>query len=289
MTRPSGPVCSLYVPGDRPDRFPKAAASGADMIVLDLEDAVSPSRKGFARTEIARWLDSESDATATARPPASVRINAPGSEPFADDLQFLAGLAEAGHRLEVRVPKVEASAQLEALSQRGALSQPGLSLHLLIETARGLLAIEELAAQPNVCAVGLGEADLGGALGIGDEAGFAYCRSRLVIAAAAAGLRPPAMSAYLALHDAAGLATSCRTGRGLGLFGRSAVHPAQVPVILAAFAPTAGEIADARATLAALEQSGEGATSTPDGRMVDAAMRTEAERVMARATRNVED
>jgi citrate lyase subunit beta / citryl-CoA lyase len=279
MTRPSGPVCSLYVPGDRPDRFAKAAASGADMIVLDLEDAVSPSRKGFARTEIARWLESEGDATAGERPPSSVRVNAPGSEPFVEDLQLVTRLIEAGHRLEIRVPKVETSAQL------GGLSQPGLSLHLLIETAQGLRAVEELAEQPNVCAIGLGEADLGGALGIGDEAGFAYCRSRLVVAAAAAGLRPPAMSAYPALHDAPGLAASCRAGRGLGLFGRSAVHPAQVPVILAAFAPTADEIADARATLAALEQSGGGASSTPDGRMVDAAMRTEAERVIARATR----
>jgi citrate lyase subunit beta / citryl-CoA lyase len=283
MTRPFGPVCSLYVPGDRPDRFAKAVASGADMVVLDLEDAVSPSRKAFARTEIARWLDSQSAPIPGAGPSASVRVNAPGSGPFTEDLQLLARLAEAGHRLEVRVPKVETPTQL------GAFSQPGLSLHLLIETARGLRAIEELAEQPNVCAVGLGEADLGGALGISDEAGFAYCRSRLVVAAAAAGLRPPAMSAYPALHDADGLTASCQEGRRLGLFGRSAVHPAQVPVILAAFAPTAGEVADAQATLAALEHSGDGATSTPDGRMVDSAMRTAAERVLARATRTIAD
>ena len=278
MTPPApGPVCALYVPGDRRDRFTKAAASGADLVVIDLQDAVAPAAKSVARANAGDFLTGPAVST-----PVALRINARGTEAYDQDLDLLRRLAGSGRLpAEVRVPKVESVADLADLADIA-----GIAIAALIETARGLPAATEIAATDGVISVGLGEADLGSELMVDGDAGMAYARSVLIVAAAAAGLRSPAMAAYPDLPDLSGLADSCAAGRALGCYGRSAVHPSQVAVIRRAFAPTASEIEAARDTLARLdagEKSGHGVLRTRSGAMADPAMRGRAQTVLARA------
>lgn len=270
-------LSALYVPGDRPERFAKAAASGADPIVIDLEDAVVPAAKAAARDNALAWLHAGPHAVRT-----EVRVN---GDPrwAADDLR---ALSVAPSVAGIRLPKVESADDVRAAVE---LLQPGASTGVtaLLESARGVEAAYEIArADPRLTAIGLGEADLASDLGVGDETGLQWARSRVVMAARAAGLPAPLMSVYPHVSDLDGLARSCRAGRALGMVGRSAIHPRQVPVIVAAFTPTQEESDRASEVLAAVdeaEKAGRGVAALPDGRMVDAAMTGRARRTLALA------
>ena len=269
------PLTWLYVPGDRPDRVPKALASGADVVIVDLEDAVSADHKVTAR-DVARQV------LATHEGPAGtqVRVNAVGTRWFDDDAAMVSDLASS---VGVRLPKCEdpdvVAGVAEALGDR--------ALHLLVESARGLEAAYDLArAHPHVVGIGLGEADLRADLGVTTEAGLAWARSRVVSAAAAAGLESPAMSVYTDVRDLEGLRASCLVGRGLGLVGRAAIHPAQLPVIRSVFTPTPEEVSRAVEVLEAAATAtaqGAGALALADGRFVDEAVVRQARRTLRRA------
>jgi citrate lyase subunit beta / citryl-CoA lyase len=266
-------LVALYVPGDRPDRFAKAAATGADVVILDLEDAVAPGAKDVAREHVAAWVETGPDT------PLQVRVNALDTPWARQDLAMLRSL---DGRVGVRIPKVESADDVHAVA---AAVGDATRLHPMLETARGVEAAFDVAqADPAVATVGLGEADLASDLGVTGEEALSWARSRLVVAARAAGLPPPMLSVYPQVTDLEGLAASCRAGRALGFVGRTAVHPRQVPVIAAAFQPTPEEVAAATATLRALEQAAEAGTGVlllPDGRMVDPAMAGYARRVLA--------
>jgi citrate lyase subunit beta/citryl-CoA lyase len=269
------PLTWLYVPGDRSERFDKAAASGADVVIVDLEDAVVPAHKAVARENAVRWL-------ATARPDSvEVRVNALNSPWAADDL---AALTDVPALRGVRLPKVESPDDVRAALTLLAASDCAVTC--LIETARGVEAAFEIASVPRVGAIGLGEADLAGDLGVRDEDALQWARSRVVIAARAAGLAAPAMSVFPHVDDLDGLAASSRAGRRLGFVGRAAIHPRQVAVIAAAFRPSPEEIADARAVVEAFARAsdaGSGVLVLDDGRMIDPAMVVQARAVLDRA------
>jgi citrate lyase subunit beta/citryl-CoA lyase len=166
---------------------------------------------------------------------------------------------------------------------------PGTALHPLLESALGVEHAYEIAtAHPAVASLGLGEADLRADLGVADDPGLAWARSRVVVAARAAGLPAPVQSVYADIADLEGLAASCRLGRSLGFRGRAAIHPAQLPVIAEAYRPDAAEIAAARRILAAFASAtteGTGAVALADGGFVDAAVARQAERLLAEAGR----
>jgi citrate lyase subunit beta / citryl-CoA lyase len=265
----------LYVPGDRPERFAKALASGADTVVVDLEDAVHPDRKAYARAAAAEFCAQTHDV------PVQVR---PGSA--AD----LAALADSPGVAGYRLPKVESPASVTAAAAAGR------PLHLLLESALGVeLAYALATADASVASIGLGEADLRSHLGLpslpagqADDAGLAWARGRVVLAARAAGLPAPAMSVYPHVRDLDGLAASCRAGAALGFLGRAAIHPAQLPVIVAAFRPSAQEVERAAELLAALDRAsgtGLGTAVLPDGRFADVAMVRAAQQTLALARR----
>ena len=263
----------LYVPADRPDRVGSALAGTADVVLVDLEDAVAPDRKESARQNAARLLASVTDR------PVQVRVNDVRTAAGAADLAMVAGLPPA---IGVRLPKVEDPATVRAVADR----VPGRALHPLLESALGVERAYRIAtAHPAVASLGLGEADLRADLGLpaGAEDGLAFPRSRVVVAARAAGLPAPAQSVYPNVRDLAGLAESCRTGRRTGFLGRAAIHPAQLPVIEDVYAPTEAEVAAARELLAA--DTG-GAAALPDGRFVDEAVLRAARRTVALATRH---
>ncbi|MFB4262123.1 HpcH/HpaI aldolase/citrate lyase family protein [Nonomuraea sp. GTA35] len=266
------PVTWLYVPGDRPERFDKAVASGADVVIIDLEDAVAPVRKDAARQNAVAYLRARRGTPGAA---VHVRVNDPATARGRDDLAAVGELADA-----VRLPKVESTAVLDALT--------GAPAYALLESAAGIVAAREIAAHPRVAGVALGEQDLAAELAITDEQAMNHLRLQVVLAAAAAGLPPVPMSVYPDVKDEAGLVASCRAGRALGLFGRTAIHPRQIPAIRRAFRPTEEETARAAEIVAAAEQAeqaGVGAVALPDGRFVDAPIVVRARRTVDLARR----
>ncbi|MEU2542083.1 HpcH/HpaI aldolase/citrate lyase family protein [Streptomyces iakyrus] len=266
------PLTWLYAPGDRPHVVAKALTSGADVVVIDLEDAVAPDRKAYARAATADLL---------AGPPAvpvHVRVNALDG-PWGG--QDIAALAPAPGLSGLRLAKITSPAEITHVARRAARAD----LYALLETA---LAVERAyaiaSAHPNLRGIALGEADLQADLGMRDDTGLDWPRSRVVVAARAAGLPPPPQSVHPDTRDLDGLAASCAHGRALGFLGRAAIHPRQLPVIERAFLPTEADIERAETVLkaAAAEQ---GAQALPDGRFVDAAVVTAARRTLSLARR----
>jgi citrate lyase subunit beta/citryl-CoA lyase len=221
------PLTWLYVPADRPDRIPKAIESGAHAVIVDLEDAVAPAAKEAARAGLADVL------SASVAIPVYVRVNALSTAWGHEDVAAAAELRIAA----IVLPKVETAAL------------PDHDVHCLIETPLGLELAFEIATNGHVRGLSLGEADLAASLGAG-EAGLDWARSRVVNAARAAGLPRPPQSAYLRLDDLEGLAVSCAHGRELGFFGRTAIHPKQLPVIEQAYLPTTVELERAQRLVA---------------------------------------
>ena len=255
-------ITGLYVPGDRPDRFGKAVATGADLVILDLEDAVAADRKAYAREAVAAWL-SEARVDCLLQ----VRVNAHNAE----DLAALRGLTG----FEVRVPKVETPADVD----RVAAALPGAPVTALVESAFGVEHATDLAAHPVVTRLGLGESDLASELGTRTDAVLDHARVRLLYAARAAGLPAPMLSVYPAIKDLTGLRADTERGKSLGWVGRVAVHPAQLPVIAEVFRPSEEERRWATEVLAA---GANGVSTLASGEMVDPAMLGRARAILAR-------
>lgn len=248
------PLSALYVPGDRPERFDKAAASGADVVILDLEDAVAEGSKADALANVIDWL---------ASPPPDVSVQVRVNAGAAHEIR---ALRATGADVGLRIPKVQTPRELDEI----ASLTDGLPLIALIETARGLEAAAVIAAHHGVHELALGEADLASDLGGTDPAVLDHARLRLLVAARAAGLPAPMLSAYPAIRDLEGLRADTERGRAFGLHGRVAVHPNQIPVIRSVFAPSDQERAWARAVIEATADGG--VATLPDGQMVDSAM-----------------
>ncbi|MFD9790589.1 HpcH/HpaI aldolase/citrate lyase family protein [Streptomyces sp. NPDC059070] len=261
------PLTWLYVPGDRPQVIEKALSAGADVVIVDLEDAVAPDRKAYARAAAAELL---ADPLST---PVHVRVA------VEDDVLAVAGLPGLAG---LRLPKITDARQV----RRVAGLAPGVGLHPLLESALGVEHAYAIAtAHPAVRGIALGEADLCADLGVRDESGLDWPRSRIVVAARAAGLAPPVQSVYRHISDLAGLAASCARGRSLGFLGRAAIHPAQLPVIERAYLPPPAEVAAAEEVLSAAPTD-TGALALADGRFVDAAVVEAARRTLALSRRD---
>ncbi|MFV2179552.1 HpcH/HpaI aldolase/citrate lyase family protein [Actinomadura sp. LOL_016] len=247
----------LYVPGDRPDRVAKALDSDADTVVLDLEDAVAPAAKADARRTVL-------DVLAGGRP-AHVRINAPATAEGDADVRALA--ASPGALAGVRIPKCEDPDELRRVAD--TLGTPVLPV---VESALGVERAFALAtAHPLVAGISLGEADLSADLRAGGDA-LAWPRSRIVVAARAAGLPSPPQSVWTAVRDLDGLAADTRAAQRAGFFGRSVIHPAQIPVVHDACAPAPADVAWARELMDRLTERGDAAWIDANGRFVDKAV-----------------
>ncbi|MFF9239340.1 HpcH/HpaI aldolase/citrate lyase family protein [Streptomyces sp. NPDC014801] len=275
---PAGlPLTWLYAPGDRPHVVAGALACGADVVVIDLEDAVAPDRKEYARAATAELLTQPQPV------PVHVRINRLDGPLAAADLRALAHLPGVAG---LRLPKVAGPEQIVRVAARTVAAGGGVpGLYALLESAQGIEHAHAIAtAHRAVRGIALGEADLRGDLGVLDDAGLDWPRSRVVVAARAAGLPPPAQSVHPDIRDLDGLAASCAHGRALGFLGRAAIHPRQLPVIERAYLPTPREVEDAEAVLKAAAAQ-PGAQALPDGRFIDAAAVTAARRTLALAAR----
>ncbi|MFE1288075.1 HpcH/HpaI aldolase/citrate lyase family protein [Streptomyces sp. NPDC058751] len=277
MTSDLLPLTWLYAPGDRPDVVAKALASGADVVLVDLEDAVAPHRKEYARSATADLLSEPPPV------PVHVRVNALDS-PFCDaDLKTLPPLRGLSG---LRLPKVTSRSDVVRVAENATPAEGGtVPLYALLETALGIEHAFSIASSHSALhGVSLGESDLRADLGVRDDAGLDWSRARLVVAARAAGLPPPVQSVYPDIRDVEGLASSCARGRALGFLGRAAIHPRQLPIIERAYLPTPAEVDSAEAVVRAAAAD-PGAQALPDGRFVDAAVVTGARRTLALARR----
>ncbi|MET7652284.1 MULTISPECIES: CoA ester lyase [unclassified Streptomyces] len=271
------PLTWLYVPGDRPETVTKALACGADVVIVDLEDAVAPDRKEYARTATAERLGEPQPV------PVHVRVNALDSPFAAADLRAVAALPGVS---ALRLPKVTSPHQITRVAAGMPPTDHGATpLHALLETALGIEHAYAIAsAHPCLHGIALGEADLRADLGIRDDAGLDWSRARVVVAARAAGLAPPPQSVHPDIRDLEGLATSCAHGRTLGFLGRAAIHPRQLPIIEQAYLPTRQELEEAE-TIVKAAATDRGAQALPDGRFIDAAVVAAAQRTLSLAAR----
>lgn len=260
----------LFCPGDRPQRFDRAAEV-ADIAVLDLEDGVAPDGKDAAREAVLAHL-ARSAAVA-------VRVNHPATGRGAADIR---AVAAAGATL-LLLPKIETVAELDA----AAGAAPGCELIATIETARGVLAVEAVARHPAVAALSWGPYDLAADMGmraVRDAAGqllppLLHARNRLLLAAAAA--RRTALDTVTAeLRDPAAIVRDAQEGAMLGFRGKFAVHPTQVEPIRAAYRPTGAEAERARRLLESVDGRG---VFVFEGEMVDEPMLRRARSIVAAA------
>lgn len=253
----------LFVPGSRPERYDKAAASGADLVVLDLEDAVPPDQKEAALRHVVAWLQGGRRAV--------VRINGIGTSWHAAEVQALAELP-----CDLMVPKAEDAGALTAIGGRIA----GRIL-ALVETARGVRDLEAIAATSTVARLALGTLDLAAELGVDPSlpAALAYSRGRMVVASASAGLSAPVDGVTTAIDDPDLLVAETRQSRALGFGGKLCIHPRQVSLVHEAFRPTEDEVRWAERVLA-MARDGLGVL---DGAMVDAPVIARAGAILARA------
>jgi len=270
--------CVLFSPGDRPELMRKAPGAGADTVVFDLEDAVTPERKADARAAVASVLTEESFGPSCE---VCVRVNADVSTAAAD----LDRVLDGDPRLDtVMLPKVESATDVRQLVEQCAERGADLPVIALCESARGLLHAEDIAATPAVDAVAFGAEDLSADLGATRTAGgeaVSYARQHVVLAAAAADV-DAIDTVFTDIEDTDRLAEETALAVQLGYDGKMAIHPGQVEVINEAFTPDAEEVEWAERVLEAREAADGRGVFRVDDEMIDAPLLARAERVMER-------
>lgn len=251
----------LFVPASRPDRFAKAAASGADAVILDLEDAVGADDKDAARAS----LD-----TGFTELPVIVRINAKGTPWHEADVATVARLPVAA----VILPKAE-----DALTSGEIATITGKPVIALIESARGLASARAIAAAPGMVRLAFGSIDFCADLGCEHlREVLLPARTELVLASRLAGIAAPIDGVTARLDDARLTRDDAAHARALGMTGKLCVHPRQIGPVREAFTPTQPEVDWAHRVLAA----GDGAVSV-DGAMVDEPVRIRARMILSHA------
>lgn len=242
----------LFVPGNRPERFDKACAAGADATLIDLEDAVAPNDKAAAREAVRAWLH--------AARPVYLRVNGADTDWFQDDLALLALPGVRG----VVLPKAEHPASITEIHAVAA----GLPVIALIESALGLRNLESIAAA-GIARFAFGSIDFQLDLGIsGEREELLFARSALVLVSRLAGLPPPVDGVTVALDDPAQLADDIAYARRVGFGGKLCIHPRQVEAVNAGFLPPAADVEWATRVLEAAEKASGNAVRL-DGKMID--------------------
>ena len=272
----------LFVPGDRPDRMEKALKSGADALILDLEDAVAPAARPEARKAVAAFLDANPGERLW------VRINPLDGTEADRDLQAVL----AAHPDGIVLPKAEGGASVTELTRR--LTERGNAtariMAIATETPAAIFQLGSFGGHKRLAALTWGAEDLPAAIGAAtsrEEDGsytppYELARSLCLFGAAAAGVAP-IETVYPAFRDLEGLALYAARARRDGFTGMMAIHPDQVPIINAAFTPGEAEIAYARRVVEAFAASPGAGTLSLDGRMLDRPHLVQAQRLLTSA------
>lgn len=263
----------LFVPANRPDRYAKALDSGADAVIVDLEDAVALPLKEQARATLAQWIRDNGP-----QPRLWVRVNAADTVWHADDVAAFAALPLAG----IVLPKAEDPKAVGAIAAR--LPQ-GSGVIALIETATGLADMRQIARVPGVARLAFGSIDAQVDLGMQcgpEEEELLHLRVEMVLASRLAGIAPPVDGVTTAFDDEAFLAKMVLRARRLGFGAKLCIHPKQVAGVKQGFMPTPAELAWAREVMTAVRASDGGAISL-NGKMVDRPVIMQAEKFLHQA------
>jgi citrate lyase subunit beta / citryl-CoA lyase len=255
-------VIARHVPGSRPERFDKAVASGADAVILDLEDAVAPQDKDEARVNVAKWMASGGRAV--------VRVNGLGTRWFEQDLR-LAASASA-----VLLPKAEDEDEV------GVVSGGGTPVIALLETPKGVLNAERICAHPAVVRAAFGNLDFAAHVGVdpGSIAALAHARSHIVYASSAAECAGPIDGVTTAIHDTDVLRSDASHARDLGFRAKLLIHPAQIGPVDDVFRPSEAELEWARSVLEGLSDG----VGVVDGHMTDQPVIRRAQALLGQAS-----
>lgn len=266
----------LFVPGSRPERFAKALDSGADLVCVDLEDAVGAGQKTAARTNAAEFLQQNSAAVERI-----VRINTLRSRAGLEDLLALLD-AQPSDGI-VFLPKVDSADELRLVDDILGREKSPLKLAALVETLTAVEAVDAIArATPRLTFLMLGGVDLAGQLGVPlSDPPLAYARSRLVYASKRAGVDSFDLPT-LSFRDPEAVRRDAELARQLGFTGKAVLHPSNVSVVNLAYTPSAAEVDHARRVLRSYKDSG-GGVSEVDGRLVEAPVVKAMQAVLARA------
>lgn len=269
----------LFVPGDRPDRMEKALMSGADALILDLEDSVAPAAKPEARRAVAAFLDANSQARLW------VRVNPLDGAEIDRDLDSVL----PAHPDGIVLPKAEGGASVGELAHRLTARGNATALILAIatETPASMFQLGTYGGAKRLAGLTWGAEDLPAAIGAAtsrEEDGrftppYELARSLCLFGAAAAGVAP-IETVYPAFRDLDGLAAYAGRARRDGFTGMMAIHPDQIAAINAAFTPSEAEIAHARAVVAAFEERPDAGALALDGRMIDRPHLVQAQRIL---------
>lgn len=253
----------LFVPGDRPDRFDKAVASGADGVILDLEDAVAPPDKDRARSHVAHWLADGAQAV--------VRINGLGTPWFTGDLAALRGSS-----CTVMLPKASVAGVAAVVDDLGEQTR----VLALVETAAGIAQASSICAVPQVIRLAFGSIDFSTEVGVDadDREALLHARSALVLASIAAGIAPPLDGVTTDLTSGEPAGSDAAYASRLGFAGKLCIHPVQITPVTSAFQPSEAQRRWARSVL----EGAAGGAATVDGRMVDAPVLERARRLLDR-------
>ena len=255
----------LFVPGDRPTRFDSALRSTADVVVVDLEDAVAAAAREEARSHVVALLRRRSDVL--------VRVNAPDTDDHRADLAALRSVGAAVGVMLAKCESVDAVARVREVLGPGAVVLP------LLETASGLRSIDAIARARGAVRLAFGSIDYAVDCGCEhDREPLLLARSTLVTASRAAGLPQPVDGVSTRLDDPRLLADDTWYARRLGFAGKLCVHPKQTDVVNDGFAPSADDLAWARRVLAISAGDGRGAIRV-DGEMIDEPVRSRARRI----------
>ncbi|NMM36284.1 MAG: CoA ester lyase [Glaciimonas sp.] len=262
----------LFVPANRPERFAKACAAGADAVIVDLEDAVPSPEKIAARNALAAWLSPAQ--------PVLVRINSADSAWFRDDLALCALAGVSG----IVLPKAEHLDQIDAI----AALRPDIVVLPLIETARGFSNADQITRHQCVQRLMFGAIDFQFDLGIdGDTDALLYFRSQLVLLSRLAGIQAPVDGVTTAINDSGRLRVDTLYARRLGFGGKLCIHPNQIVPVNNCFYPSAEEVAWAQQILAAASAA-RGAAVAVDGKMVDLPVMRKAQKIIDEAAHKIE-
>jgi citrate lyase subunit beta/citryl-CoA lyase len=255
----------LYAPASKPELVEKAFNSQADCIVIDLEDAVHHDKKEEARNFVADFLSKQ------ASKPFLVRINDLNGPWGVADLESISGPNLFG----IRIPKASSVDTVKKASKILDSKKSNAQIHLLIESALGVVKAFELATcDPKVSALSLGEADLLSDLRATNDEALEFSRLSILVAARAAGLKQPSQSVYANTKDLDGLKKSTLNAKATGFFGRSVIHPSHIEIVNEIYTPTKEEAEKAREFLDLYDQmqaSGNSVMALPNGEMIDPA------------------
>jgi citrate lyase subunit beta/citryl-CoA lyase len=269
MTDLANATTFLFVPGDRPDRFAKAASSGADVVILDLEDAVAPDNKADALRAVIEAFTASPVALS-----AIVRVNTHAAYLTHELAELTALVSNPSHGLlGIMLPKTETADEVQTIHR-----MLGLPVIALIETAAGVANAHEIARAEGVERLAFGAVDFARDIDATESAVFDFARAQIVIASRAAGLDAPIDSPCVSIDDADVIGAESRRASGFGFTAKMCIHPAQLPAVLSGFAPSVDQVAWAERVVAL-----EGSATALDGEMIDKPVVDRAKSILRRA------